>query len=175
MLQKLRLAQALLNEPEILILDEPLSGLDPLSRYQIKNLIISLSKEGKTIIFSSHILSDVQDVANKVGIINQGKILRIGIPDELQNEFNIGNVIQIEYANDNDPCLNLESLLCIKNIEKTASNKQILHLNPDIDLDIAINQILNFLAQNKCKIRSFRTIKPSLEDVYLKYVRGDIR
>ena len=172
MLQKLRLAQALINEPEILILDEPLSGLDPSSRYQIKNLIKLLSKQGKTILFSSHILSDVQDVANKVGILNRGKILRIGTPEELQNEFNIGNEIEIEYANDNEIFLNMDSLTCIQTMDKLASNKQVLHLKPEFNLDNAISQILSFLIQNKSKIRNFRTIKPSLEDVYLKYVRG---
>ncbi len=173
MLQKLRLAQALINEPEILVLDEPLSGLDPSSRYQIKNLIKLLSKQGKTILFSSHILSDVQDVANKVGILNQGKILRIGTPEELQNEFNIGNEIEIEYANDNKIFLNVDSLSCIHTLDKLASNKQVLHLKPEFNLDNAINQILSFLIQNKSKIRNFKTIKPSLEDVYLKYIRGD--
>ncbi len=172
-LQKLRLAQALINEPEILILDEPLSGLDPSSRYQIKNLIKLLSKQGKTILFSSHILSDVQDVANKVGILNRGKILRIGTPEELQNEFNIGNEIEIEYANDNEIFLNIDSLACIQTIDKLASYKQVLHLKPEFNLDSAINQILSFLIHNKSKIRNFRTIKPSLEDVYLKYVKGD--
>lgn len=175
MLQKLRLAQALLTEPEILILDEPLSGLDPSSRYQIKNLIRSLSKQGKTILFSSHILSDVQDVANKVGIINRGKILRIGTPEELQTEFNIGNEIEIEYAINNQKFIEKESLECIQNVDEIALNKQLLTLKPDLDLDNAINQILNYLVQNNFKIRSFKTNKPSLEDVYLRYVRGDFQ
>jgi ABC-2 type transport system ATP-binding protein len=175
MLQKLRLAQALLTKPEILILDEPLSGLDPSSRYQIKNLIRKLSKEGKTILFSSHILSDVQDIANKVGIINRGKILRIGTPKELQSEFNIGNEIEIEYANATQKLTDIESLDCIQNIDSVASNKQILRLKPEMDLDNAINQILNYIIQNKLKIRTFKNIKPSLEDVYLRYIRGDFQ
>ena len=75
MFQKLRLGQALLHEPEILVLDEPLSGLDPSSRIQFKKIIKELAKKGKTILFSSHILNDVQDIANKIGIINLGQII----------------------------------------------------------------------------------------------------
>ena len=174
MVQKLRLAQALLTEPEILILDEPLSGLDPSSRFQIRNLIRQLSKQGKTILFSSHILSDVQDVATKVGIINHGKIVRIGTPEELQNEFKIGNELELEYADDNKAFLDETTLSCIQTIEKVSSNKYILRLKPDLDLDESINQIMGYLVQKNSKIRNFNTVKPSLEDVYLKYVGGNV-
>ena len=72
MFQKLRLGQALLHEPQILVLDEPLSGLDPNMRFQFKKIIKKLGKSDITILFSSHILSDVQDVADKIGILNKG-------------------------------------------------------------------------------------------------------
>ncbi|MHA1920957.1 MAG: ABC transporter ATP-binding protein, partial [Promethearchaeota archaeon] len=87
MQQKLRLAQALLHKPKLLILDEPMTGLDPTSRYQMKKIIKTLMEQNITIFFSSHILSDVQDIATRIGIINHGRILKIGTPEQLQNEF----------------------------------------------------------------------------------------
>jgi len=175
MIQKLRLCQALLHEPEILVLDEPLSGLDPSIRYQIKGLIKSLAKSGKTILFSSHILSDVQDIANVIGILHKGKILKIGSPNDLQSDFKIGNMIRIEVAKNSLLYQDLENINVIEKVENLASNIQIVHLSSNIDLNSAINQILKLLLENDCKIRNFSIVQPSLEEVYLKYVGGELK
>ena len=175
MIQKLRLAQALLNDPQILVLDEPLSGLDPSSRYQVKNLIKNLSQKGITILFSSHILTDIQDIANKIGIVNKGRIIKIGSPDELQNEFHIGNIIEIVYNKGGNPCSNLEDIEGIERIETGVSNKQFVHLKVDADIDDTINNILRKITEHKSKMRNFRILTPSLEEVYLKYIEGDVR
>ncbi|MFX1321620.1 MAG: ATP-binding cassette domain-containing protein [Promethearchaeota archaeon] len=175
MIQKLRLCQALLHEPEILVLDEPLSGLDPSIRYQIKGLIKSLAKSGKTILFSSHILSDVQDIANVIGILHKGKILKIGSPNDLQSDFNIGNMIRIEVAKNSLLYQDLENIDVVEKVENLASNIQIVHLSSNIDLNSAINQILKLLLENDCKIRNFSIVQPSLEEVYLKYVGGELK
>ena len=74
MLQRLGLAQALINDPELLILDEPMSGLDPMGRKEVRDIILDLKAHGKTIIFSTHILSDVETVCDQVGIIIKGKL-----------------------------------------------------------------------------------------------------
>ena len=79
MKQRLGIANALVHNPEILILDEPMSGLDPVGRHQIKNLIIELKQEGKTIFFSSHILSDIELLCDRIGIINKGTLLYSGV------------------------------------------------------------------------------------------------
>lgn len=77
MLQRLGLAQSILSEPELLILDEPMGGLDPKGIIDIRNLILSLKKDGKTIFFTSHIISEVEKIADRVGILHEGKILKI--------------------------------------------------------------------------------------------------
>ena len=174
MFQKLRLGQALLHNPEILVLDEPLSGLDPASRYQFKKVIKTLAKKGITILFSSHILNDVQDIADKIGILNEGKIMQLGTPEELQDSFQVGNVIEILVAKNSVLCKNLEQLEDIDYVENSKENKQLIYLKPDADIDLIIPQILDRLSDQKCKIRSFRLVKPSLEDVYLNYVGGKI-
>lgn len=87
MKQRLGLAQALLNDPEVIFLDEPTSGLDPQGVIQIRNMIIELSKEGKTIFFSSHILDEVRHVCNTIGIISNGKLIAKGTPDEVRKKM----------------------------------------------------------------------------------------
>ncbi len=173
MFQKLRLAQALLHEPEILVLDEPLSGLDPMARFQFKKIIKKLGKKGITILFSSHILNDVQDIATKIGILNHGKIMKIGTPEELQNSFKVGNVIELVVAKDTPLCEGLETFHKVNHVESPKSNKQLIHLRSNVDVDLTISQIMNMLIEQKCRIRSFNLVKPSLEEVYLKYVGGD--
>jgi ABC-2 type transport system ATP-binding protein len=85
MLQKLGLAQALINSPQLLILDEPMSGLDPLGRKEIRDIILKLKEEGKTIFFSTHILQDVEMICDRVGILNRGKLVEVGKLEEMLN------------------------------------------------------------------------------------------
>jgi len=78
MLQRIGLAQALLNDPRIIFLDEPQSGLDPFGRKEVRDIILQLKQEGKTVFFSSHILSDAELICDRVAILNKGKLLRCG-------------------------------------------------------------------------------------------------
>ena len=83
MTRRIGLAQALINDPDLLILDEPTSGLDPIGTHQVKNLIIELGKRGKTILLSSHLLADVEDVCDRMVILYAGKIRAEGTAEEL--------------------------------------------------------------------------------------------
>jgi ABC-2 type transport system ATP-binding protein len=83
MLQRVGMAQALINDPEVVFLDEPMSGLDPMGRYQIREIILSLKSQNKTIFFNSHVLSDVEKICDRVAILAQGNLLTTGSLDEL--------------------------------------------------------------------------------------------
>lgn len=83
MLQRVGMAQALINDPEVVFLDEPMSGLDPLGRYQVRELIQSLKAQGKTIFFNSHVLSDVEMICDRVAILARGEIICMGAIAEL--------------------------------------------------------------------------------------------
>lgn len=78
MLQRIGLAQAMIHDPELIILDEPMSGLDPMGRKEVRDLILSLRDQGKTVFFSTHILSDVEMICDRVGILAKGKMLSVG-------------------------------------------------------------------------------------------------
>jgi ABC-2 type transport system ATP-binding protein len=83
MIQRIGLAQALLNHPELVILDEPMSGLDPVGRKEVRDLILELKAEGKTIFFSSHILPDVEMICDRVGILTGGRLKEVGVLEEI--------------------------------------------------------------------------------------------
>ncbi len=85
MLQRLGLAQAIINDPEILFLDEPLDGLDPLGRAEVKKIILALKQEGKTIFINTHILGDVAEICDMVGVIDSGEMLAIDSPSKLSH------------------------------------------------------------------------------------------
>ena len=83
MLQRVGMAQALINDPELVFLDEPMSGLDPVGRYQMREIILSLKSAGKTIFFNSHILSEVEKICDRVAILSQGQLICSGSLNEL--------------------------------------------------------------------------------------------
>lgn len=87
MLQRIGIANALISDPEILILDEPLSGLDPVGRKEMKDLIYKQKEKGKTVFFSSHILPDVEEICDRIGVIINGELIRVGYLSEILEEI----------------------------------------------------------------------------------------
>ncbi|GHT26685.1 ABC transporter ATP-binding protein [Planctomycetales bacterium] len=97
MSRRIGLAQALINDPDLILLDEPTSGLDPIGTRNMKNLILDLKKQGKTVIMSSHLLADVQDVCDRIGILYQGELKELGRVEDLlkvsnETEFRASNL-----------------------------------------------------------------------------------
>lgn len=88
MLQRVGMAQALINDPDLIFLDEPMSGLDPLGRYRMREIILSLKAAGKTIFFNSHVLSEVEQICDRIAILSQGELICSGSLDELLGSEN---------------------------------------------------------------------------------------
>lgn len=88
MLQRIGMAQALVNDPDVVFLDEPMSGLDPTGRFQVREIILSLKAQGKTIFFNSHILSDVEVICDRIAILNRGQLICIGNLNQLLGSAN---------------------------------------------------------------------------------------
>ena len=83
MLQRVGLAQAILHDPKVVILDEPMSGLDPIGRREVRDIILELKRDGRTVLFSTHILSDAEMLCDRVGVIVGGKLRGVGAPGEI--------------------------------------------------------------------------------------------
>ena len=92
MLQRVGMAQALINEPDLVFLDEPMSGLDPVGRYQLREIILALKAAGKTIFFNSHVLSEVEQICDRIAILAQGELICSGSLNELLGRNNTYNV-----------------------------------------------------------------------------------
>ena len=99
MLQRVGMAQALINDPELVFLDEPMSGLDPMGRYQIREIIVSLKKQGKTIFFNSHVLSDVEKICDRIAILGKGELICIGTLDEILGTYDTYYYVKGENGN----------------------------------------------------------------------------
>ncbi len=93
MLQRIGIAQAIINDPELVFLDEPMSGLDPLGRYQVREIVLSLKEQGKTIFFNSHVLSDVEQICDRISILARGELLCIGSLDEILGRSDVYQVV----------------------------------------------------------------------------------
>ncbi len=175
MQQKLKLAQALLHNPSVLVLDEPMSGLDPTSRWQMKNTIKQLAQTNVTIVFSSHILEDVEGIATTIGIINQGVVVKIGKPLELQKELVGGNAVIAIGENLINYIEQIKALPVVADVTFPPSDPSqvTIKFKTDIAIDDGLVLLMEFFSSNKIVIRNFNYLKPSLEQVYLKYVMED--
>ena len=172
MVQRLGLAQAILHDPKLIILDEPLAGLDPENRFKFKKILGSLCKNGTTIIFSSHILSDVQDMVTRIMIINRGRVMFFGTINSLRDEHSLTQDIDIELAN---PIKDLDDLNRIQGVistEHTKPNSILVHIDKGTDINRASNEIQRYLLDHGHAIRTFTSVVQNLEELYVSYTKG---
>jgi ABC-2 type transport system ATP-binding protein len=116
MQQRLGIARVLIHDPELLILDEPASGLDPRARIEIRSLLQELQKMGKTILISSHILADLGEVCNRVGIIEKGRLLVDGSLDDVVKKVRPSGVVRVLVGDVAAAETVLKSLPCVRGI-----------------------------------------------------------
>ena len=107
MKQRLCLARCLIHDPELLVLDEPTSGLDPKARYDMKQILMNLRKQGKTILISSHILSELSEICTTIGIIDRGKMLIKGTVDEIMEQMNLNNPLIVKVQEGRDTAVRI--------------------------------------------------------------------
>ena len=170
--QKLGMAQAILHRPDLLVLDEPMAGLDPASRYQFKAIFRELRKAGTTIFFSSHILSDVQDVADRIGILNRGRIAHVGTLAELRARLKVPKDVDIVLSHDSKRALDAAAMAHVAGVEQVAPDRMIAHVKPEADLDEAVTALIDGLRRAGYGIRSIGPVNPDLEELYVRFVGG---
>ena len=172
--QRVSMAGALVGEPKILILDEPTVGLDPKQITEIRNLIKELGKT-HTVILSSHILSEVSQICNKVIIINKGKIVAIDTPENLENKVSNNNCIYVTVEDTENKIDKIKDQIKeIKNIELVQENedktKQYL-IEADKDIDLR-NKIFSEFAKENITIFEMKKADTTLEDAFIKLIEG---
>ncbi len=128
MQQRLGLARTLVHDPKVLILDEPASGLDPRARIEIREILRELQRMGKTILISSHILPELQDLCNKVGVIEQGELLYSGPWTEIVKQAKVGTILHVGVA-PHERELAAALLAQNPNVENVAANNGFLEVS----------------------------------------------
>ncbi len=175
MKQRLCLARTLTHDPQILILDEPASGLDPRARIEIRELLRELKNMGKTIFFSSHILSEVADVCTTIGIIEAGQLVAYGDMQEMKRQLRAHRLIQIRTLGD---VLPLQEFLLTQPDVHSINGGVEAQLPPGtvrIDFggdDAALSALLARIVAQGLPILSFSEETGDLEDVFLQVTKG---
>ena len=160
--QRVGLAQAMLHNPEVLILDEPTSGLDPNQILEIRSLIKAIGKE-KTVILSTHIMQEVQAICSRVIIINKGKLVADGSPEQLKKRISGGNVVvTVEFKDAVDENA-LKGINGVTDLTTIGKNKYQVYHNEDKDLREAI---FNFAVKQKAVITELHKESKSLEEAF---------
>jgi ABC-2 type transport system ATP-binding protein len=160
MMQRIGLAQALLHDPELLILDEPMSGLDPIGRKQVREIIIEQRKRGKTLIFTSHVLSDVEMLCDRIAIINRGQVVARGTLDELLRREVRRVRIQLE-----DVSPELKQRLAARGFT-LREHERTLHLT--VEGDREVNPLLRELLAEGARVVEVEPERETLEDLFVR-------
>jgi ABC-2 type transport system ATP-binding protein len=159
MLQRVGLAQALINNPEVVFLDEPMSGLDPVGRREVRDLIASLRAEGKTVFMSSHILSDIEVLCDSVAILKHGKLAHAGSIEQLRAQE--ANLIEV-VATGAEPEVLKQKLGDHARVTADASGVRI-----QVQDEKEVDAVIAALRQSNGKLVSVQPVKQSLEDLFV--------
>jgi ABC-2 type transport system ATP-binding protein len=162
MLQRMGLAQALINDPEVLFLDEPMSDLDPLGRREVRELIADLRARGKTIFFSSHILTDVEAMCDRVAILNRGRLVESGRLSEILKTRSSEIEVVVSGVNEHALAALREFALEVKPTPEGARARL------ENGRDVA--RLLEILHRANGRLVSVNPARESLEDLFLRGV-----
>jgi ABC-2 type transport system ATP-binding protein len=156
MLQRVGIAQAIVHDPKLILLDEPMSGLDPIGRREVRDLVQELNEEGKTVFFSTHILSDAETLCDRVAILNKGELKGVGVVADLMREAS-GEVEVVWHGAQAIPALSALGARC------HATGDVIRALLPERSLEPA----LDALRLSQAHLTSVTPVRATLEDYFL--------
>ncbi len=164
MIQRIGLAQALINDPELLILDEPLSGLDPIGRYEVRDIILSERERGKTIFFSSHLLSDVELICDYVTILINGRVVSSGKIEELVSR-------EVESWDVTITADKAEKLIGKKNLLHSHGGDHLVRFTKEKDIEPFVQKVY----KSKGKVKSIIPNRKNLEELFMKEMEKERR
>jgi ABC-2 type transport system ATP-binding protein len=169
MKQRLCLAKTLVHDPPVLILDEPTSGLDPRARIEVKALLKELRRMGKTILISSHILSELADCCTSIGIVERGQLLMHGPIESVYRQIKRNRIVEIRFLAGADAGISiLRSSPHLRGID-IDGNKATAELETD---EAGLAELLEELLKQGVRLHSFNDKDPTLEDVFMLVTKG---
>jgi len=163
MLQRVGLAQALINDPAIVFLDEPMSGLDPIGRREVRDLIAGLRQDGTTVFMCSHILSDIEVLCDRVAILKRGQLAHMGSLDELRNDVSGRTVVEVVVSGTD--AMTLKRHLPPGNHFDVASSPAGLRI--EVEDEQQVDAVLAALRKAGGKLVSVQPVRQSLEELFL--------
>ncbi|MCB2154464.1 ABC transporter ATP-binding protein [bacterium] len=170
MKQRLCLAKTLVHDPQVLLLDEPASGLDPRARIELRELLKELRNMGKTILISSHILTELADFCNTVGIIEQGNLLYAGDIQTITQQLRGARIVEVKLRAGFEQQAE-DLFINDKNVQEVERDGQMLQIH--LPLDFAEEDyVTDKLVENGIKFSSVRELDIDLEDVFMKVTKG---
>jgi len=163
MLQRVGLAQALVNNPEIVFLDEPMSGLDPIGRREVRDLIAELRAEGKTVFMCSHILSDIEVLCDRVAILKRGRLANLGYLNELRQQIAGQNLVEVVVSGTDEAGLKTHLAAGI-DFQMTAIPGGVrIELKDEREVD----NVLAALRKSGGKLLTVQPVRQSLEELFV--------
>ncbi|MBP3203926.1 MAG: ABC transporter ATP-binding protein [Lachnospiraceae bacterium] len=169
MKQRLCVARALLHNPKLLILDEPSSGLDPRARVEMKELLKNLHSMGKTIVISSHILSELSEMCNSIGIMNRGQLMTAGRIEDVMQHFSGGRKLHIRVISEMEPAVRLMQEQAQAIVESVRENEIIVSYQ---GTDEQTGALLRNLLQNQVVVTDFYRESGTLESLFMQLTGG---
>ena len=170
MQQRLGLARVLIHDPRVLLLDEPASGLDPRARIEMMAILQELQRLGKTIIISSHILSELETLCNRVAIIEKGRLIYTGPVQGVRDQMAGGRVLWVRVSSDTAQAIELlKSRPEVAQVETTDGRLKVTLVDHDTDHSL----IATTLVQGGARLLEFREDELGLEEVFLRVTKGD--
>jgi len=170
MQQRLGLARVLIHDPQLLLLDEPASGLDPRARIEMMAILQELQRLGKTIIISSHILSELQTLCNRVAIIEKGKLIYSGPVQGVRDQMSQGRVIWVRVSSEQSQAIELlKARPEVAEVTTADGEIKITLTNHDIDHSI----VADVLVHGGVKLTELREDEIGLEEVFMRVTRGE--
>ena len=170
MKQRLCLARSLIHDPELLILDEPASGLDPRARVEMKEILKRLREMGKTIIVSSHILPELAEMCSEIGIIDQGKLVTQGSVHDIMNRMHKNRIIRVKTSAPPELLIRLlKEQATVKEITENTDNVEFAFEGKNDDL----TSILRNIVMNGIPVYSFSENEGNLEEIFMTVTGGE--
>jgi ABC-2 type transport system ATP-binding protein len=170
MQQRIGLARVLIHDPQLLLLDEPASGLDPRARIEMMAILQELQRMGKTIIISSHILSELQTLCNRVAIIEKGKLIYSGLVQGVREQMSSGKVMWVRVSTDTDEAVELlKTRPEVAEVERIDGEIKITLTGHDVDHSI----VADVLVRGGARLLELRQDEIGLEEMFLRVTRGD--